>query len=140
MVIADVICDLVSSGATLKENGLKEWLKVTDSEAILIANKSAMKDEVKQALLQRLLLRINGILKADQNKYVMMHIERDKLPLLAKILPGSESPTVIDLPGKPGRVAAHVVSREEIFWETIEKLKAIGAGSILVLPIEKMIS
>jgi ATP phosphoribosyltransferase len=139
MGISDIICDLVSSGATLKENGLKEWMTVTKSEAILIAKKESM-DEAKQAKLQRLLLRINGIIKADCNKYVMLHIEREKLPLLAQILPGSESPTVVELQQGSSRVAVHVVSHENIFWDTIEKLKAIGAGSILVLPIEKMIS
>lgn len=138
MGIADVICDLVSSGATLKENGLQEWLTVSESEAILISNPTRM-DATKEKQLARLLLRIQGVMKADKKKYVMMHLERSKLALLAEILPGSESPTVMELQEGSDRVAVHVVSHETIFWETIEKLKAIGAGSILVLPIEKMI-
>jgi ATP phosphoribosyltransferase len=137
--IADLICDLISSGATLKENGLQELAPVTVSEAILISHKTQLNAE-KQALLQLLTLRINGILNADKNKYVMLHIEREKLAMLSKILPGSESPTVLELQGIADKVAVHVVTHEQIFWETIEKLKKIGASSILVLPIEKMIA
>jgi ATP phosphoribosyltransferase len=136
--IADLICDLVSSGATLNENGLQEFIPVKESEAILIANKANLTDE-KQELLARLILRIKAVLKVNQNKYIMLHIDRSKLPMLSQILPGSESPTILELQGNKDKVAVHVVSLEEVFWETIEKLKAIGATSILVLPIEKMI-
>ncbi len=136
--IADLICDLVSSGATLNENGLQEFMLVKESEAILIANQANLTAE-KQELLARLILRIKAVLNANQNKYIMLHIDRSKLPMLSQILPGSESPTILELQGNKDKVAVHVVSFEEVFWETIEKLKAIGATSILVLPIEKII-
>lgn len=136
--ISDLICDLVSSGATLKESGLQELMTIIQSEAVLIRKKGDLSIP-KQVLLNRLLLRINAVLQAEQSRYIMLHIDRSKLPELAKILPGSESPTILDLQGMPEKVAVHVVSLEEVFWDTIEKLKEIGASSILVLPIEKMI-
>jgi ATP phosphoribosyltransferase len=91
-------------------------------------------------LVDRLILRIEGVQNAARSKYIMMHIEKSKLDMLEDILPGSESPTTIELKGFLDKVAVHVVSHEEVFWDTVEKLKAIGASSILVLPIEKMIS
>lgn len=136
--VADFICDLVSSGATLNENGLQEFAQVMQSEAVLVGNIDRFNQDQNQ-LLDRLTLRINGILRAHQNKYIMLHIDRDKLSLLAKILPGSESPTILELQGIPNKVAVHAVSAENIFWDTIEKLKEIGASSILVVPIEKMV-
>lgn len=136
--IADMICDLVSTGATLKENGLKETEVVLRSEAVLIAQNEVLSQE-KQALLERLLLRINGVLQAKKRRYIMMHMDRANLSKLSQLLSGSESPTVLELQGMPDKVAVHVVSFESVFWDTIEKLKTIGATSILVLPIEKMI-
>jgi len=136
--IADVICDLVSSGATLKENGLVEFMVIAKSEAVLINKQNSFSDS-KQALLDRLLLRITGVLQAERNRYIMMHIDRSRLPELIKILPGGESPTILELQGMPQKIAVHIVSLEEVFWDTIEKLKEIGASSILVIPIEKMI-
>ena len=57
---------------------------------------------------------------------------------IRKLLPGAEAPTTLLLPGIPGKVAIHAVCQENVFWETMEKLKAAGASAILVLPIEKM--
>ena len=59
---------------------------------------------------------------------------------IAKLLPGSESPTVIPLEGLGDRVAVHAVCRENVFWETLEDLKGVGATSVLVLPVEKMLA
>jgi ATP phosphoribosyltransferase len=47
-------------------------------------------------------------------------------------------PTILPLGNDTTRVAMHMVSTESLFWETMEALKAKGASSILVLPIEKM--
>lgn len=136
--LADLICDLVSSGATLKENGLDELATVMESEAMLVAHQEVLLE--RKSFIDRLTLRMRGVLKARKTKYVMLHIDRDKLGQLTDILPGDESPTVLELQGYSNKVAVHVVSYEDVFWETLEKLNAIGASSILVLPIEKILS
>lgn len=135
--IADVICDLVSTGATLKENGLVEIVKIMDSQAVLVCAKN-IQSASKQQMIQRLLLRIKGVLDARQNKYIMLHVDKNKVDRVKEILPGSEAPTILELQGVSNKVVMHVVSPEEVFWETMENLKEIGANSILVLPIEKM--
>lgn len=116
-----------------------EGIRVADTQAVLIKNKNCLTLD-KEALLASFLLRVRGVLKAQQSRYIMLHIEQDKLDKLSSILPGCESPTVLKLKDNANKVAVHVVSVEEVFWDTIEKLKEIGASSILVLPIEKMIS
>ena len=136
--VADYIFDLVSSGATLKENGLSEFMVVAQSEAVLIGSNKKL-SQSKQVLLDRLLLRIDGVMLASKRRYIMMHLDRDKVSCLSKIIPGCEAPTILQLQDIPQKVAVHLVSIEELFWDTIEKLKEIGATSILVLPIEKMI-
>ena len=70
----------------------------------------------------------------------MMNAPRRSLPAILEILPGLGEPSVIPLGIESENVAIHAVASEEIFWETIEKLKFAGASSILVLPIEKVIS
>jgi ATP phosphoribosyltransferase len=62
------------------------------------------------------------------------------LPEITRLLPGSESPTVIPLDGQGDKVAVHAVCRENVFWETLENLKSAGASSLLVLPVEKMLA
>lgn len=136
--IATAICDLVSSGATLEANGLKEVEVIFNSKACLIQKSEAL-DPSKQALVDKLLSRIGGIEQARESKYIMLHAPKDKLEDIARLLPGAENPTILPLAHDDDKVAMHVVSQENLFWDTMENLKAIGASSILVLPIEKML-
>jgi ATP phosphoribosyltransferase len=69
----------------------------------------------------------------------MMHAPKDSIYKITELLPGTESPTIIPLEGTSEIVAVHVVCKETIFWETLEDLKSIGASSILVVPVEKML-
>jgi ATP phosphoribosyltransferase len=95
--------------------------------------------EEKADWVRRLLLRIEGVQQVRESKYIMLHAPRSALPQIAKLLPGSESPTVIPLDGHGEKVAVHAVCRENVFWETLESLKAAGASALLVLPVEKML-
>ena len=135
--IADAICDIVQTGATLEANGLKPVHTLLDSQALLIGRKDRLAGG-KAEIAERLIKRIQGALKASEAKYIMLHAPRSALPAIARILPGAESPTVLPLESMPDKVAVHAVSRESVFWETMEQLKAVGASAILVLPIEKM--
>lgn len=136
--IADAICDLVSSGATLRSNGLKEIEVLLQSESVLLQTGRPLSAELQQ-IVARLLQRIRGSLKAQQTKYIMMNAPRSSLPAIREILPGMEEPSIMPLWGNDSHVAIHAVAQEHVFWDTMEKLKANGASSILILPIEKII-
>ncbi|WP_421225577.1 ATP phosphoribosyltransferase [Aeromonas enteropelogenes] len=135
--LADAICDLVSTGATLEANGLKEVEVIYRSKAVLVQAPNPLSD-AKQKLIDKLLPRIQGMQQARESKYIMLHAPKDKLDAITSLLPGAERPTIMQLAGDTNQVALHVVSSETLFWETMEQLKALGASSILVLPIEKM--
>jgi ATP phosphoribosyltransferase len=136
---ADVICDLVSTGATLVANHLEEVEPIFESQAAIIRTPVPVSAE-KQDWIRRLSVRIEGVQQVKESKYIMLHAARAKLPEIKKLLPGSESPTIIPLDGSDDKVAVHAVCRENVFWETLESLKAAGASSILVLPVEKMLA
>ena len=136
---ADLICDLVSTGSTLAANHLREVTTVLQSQAVLIRTPHPVAAE-KQEWLQRLLLRIDGVEAVKGSKYIMLHAPRSALPAISKLLPGTEAPTVIPLEGLGERIAVHAVCRENVFWELLEDLKAAGATSVLVLPVEKMLA
>ncbi|TDQ59532.1 ATP phosphoribosyltransferase (homohexameric) [Mesocricetibacter intestinalis] len=136
--LADAICDLVSSGATLEANGLREVEVIYRSKACLIQRAAPLSAE-KQALVDRLLTRIQGVSQARESKYIMLHAPKDKVEQVVALLPGVENPTILQLTHDTSHVALHMVSQENLFWETMEQLKAAGASSILVLPIEKML-
>jgi ATP phosphoribosyltransferase len=135
---ADVVCDLVSSGATMRAHHLREAVTILQSEAVLIGRPAD--ERAQSSWIERLLQRLEGVLQVRESKYIMLHAPRAALPRIAQLLPGSEAPTIIPLEGRDDRVAVHAVCRENVFWETLEQLKEAGASSMLVLPVEKMLS
>jgi ATP phosphoribosyltransferase len=136
---ADFICDLVSTGSTLAANQLREVQTVAESEAVIIQTREALSPS-KQEWVDKLLQRLDGVLQVRESKYIMLHAPRSALAEIKRLLPGSEAPTVIPLDGDDQRVAVHAVCRENVFWETLENLKAAGASAMLVLPVEKMLA
>ena len=136
--LADAICDLVKTGSTLLSNGLVEVERILESEAVLVQTTRPLSDE-KHQLIRRLEQRIAGVTRAAGAKYVMMNAPRSALPSIYGIMPGMEAPSVIPLGEDGMRVAIHAVARETDFWGMMERLKEVGATSILVAPIEKII-
>jgi ATP phosphoribosyltransferase len=135
--IAQAVVDLTSTGSTLALNDLKVLTQIYGSEAVLIANEETLRNG-KKDLLNKLITRFKGVLSAKDYKYVMMNAPKNALPRLKKITPGLKSPTTSPL-AKEGWISIQTVVKEDVFWETIEKLKHVGATGIIVLPIEKMI-
>ena len=135
--LADAIFDIVSTGSTLKSNGLKEVEIILNSEAVLVANKDI--SEEKKALLEQILFRTSAVNKAKDNKYIMLNAPNDSLEKIIKLLPGVKSPTIMPLAAE-GWSSIHTVIGEDDFWGKIDNLKSAGAEGILVLPIEKIIA
>lgn len=136
--LADAIADLVSSGQTLEANGLVETDVIFHSKAALIQRAGEFSPAHTQ-LINRLLTRMAGVTQAKESKYIMLHAPLSQLTEIKRLLPGAEDLTLIPLANDKEKVAVHLVSPETLFWETMEHLKALGASSILVLPIEKML-
>lgn len=135
--LSHVICDLVSTGATLETNGLRSVETILESEAVLVRSK-ALRDAALKSLAQSLVERFRGVSASRGAKYVMMNAPRARLAEISALLPGADAPTVTPLAGRDDAVAVHAVCQESVFWETLERLKSAGASAILVLPIEKM--
>ncbi len=133
--LSDAIFDIVSTGGTLKNNGLKPFTSVMDSEAVLIATPGLELNTEIMELVQR----IQSVLRAKSTKYVVLNVERKNLAAVVELLPGVKSPTVVPL-FEENWVAVHSVIAEQDFWVKINSLKAAGAEGIVVMPIEKIIA
>ena len=132
--LSDAIFDIVSTGGTLKSNGLKPFAEVMKSEAVLIGRNGLEAEPLVIELIQR----IQSVLRAKETKYVVLNAESKNLDRILELLPGVKSPTVVPL-AESGWVAIHTVIPERDFWEKISLLKIAGAQGIVVMPIEKII-
>ena len=133
---AEAICDLVSSGETLRSNGLRSIETVLESEAVLLARPGL--DEGRQAIARSLATVMESVIAARDKRYVMLNSPDASLKTVIGLLPGLESPTVLPL-ARPGMHAVHAVVDRHQVVELLGPLRAAGASSILVLPIENLV-
>lgn len=136
--VADLICDIVSTGTTLMMNKLNKSFNVFDSEAVLIANHDLSLNEEKNSILGDLIGRIRSVMSAKKSKYLMMNIPSKSLDKVTRILPSLKSPTVLHLADE-NSLAVHAVIPADRAWTIMSELKAAGASGILLLPIDNMI-
>ena len=134
--LSDAVCDIVSTGNTLYKNNLKEVLTIFDSQAVLCNSNNF--DLTKKKILDKLIFRINSVLRAKQSKYILMNVPNDKIKTVSSLLPVLKSPTVLPLEME-GWSSLHTVIDDDKFWESIDSIKEAGAEDILVCPIEKMV-
>lgn len=135
--VADAIVDLVSTGGTLKANGLVELDTILESQTQLIRTNKELSPGKKQ-LIEKFLIRMDGHQQAAKSRYIMMNAPTSAVENIKEIIPSMKSPTVMPL-AENDMVAIHTVIPIEKFWTVMEELKEAGASDIVMLPIESMI-
>jgi ATP phosphoribosyltransferase len=136
--VADLIVDLVSTGSTLKTNGLREIATILESSALLIARRELLAETVGAQKARELTVALESVLRAQDKRYLMANVPREQLDAVKRILPGISGPTVIDVLDGGIYVAAHAVVGRRDVYRVITELKALGATGILVTSIERL--
>lgn len=136
---ADAICDLVSSGATLAANQLREVAVVLPSEAVLVAG-APMPSDARAELIDLLVRRIDGVIRVRHSKLILWQSERAALEAITRLLPEAGQPTVTSIDGCTDRVAVQALCTDAITWQHLEDMQRAGARQMLVLPVEQMLS
>lgn len=134
--LADVIVDLVSTGSTLAANGLRAVGTLLSSQAVLIGRTTPR--EGREELLARLELMLTGVVAARRRRYLMLNAPGGQLAAIRAVLPGLGSPTVLPL-ADDGMIAVHAAVDVDGVWDLLPRLKELGATSILVVPVERLI-
>ncbi len=135
--VADVIVDLVSSGSTLKTNKLVEVAVIAESQAVLVASKKGLAS--KGTEMRELASAIESVLAAEGKRYLMADVPVDILDEVRSFLPGVAGPTVMNIAGRKDIVAIHVVVDKSQIYDSVNRLKRIGATGILIVPIDRMV-
>ncbi|TBR07608.1 MAG: ATP phosphoribosyltransferase [Lysobacter sp.] len=135
---ADLVCDLVSSGATLIANQLKPVATLLESEAVL-AGPADDFEGARAGLAELLLRRMDGALRTRNSKLLMFQAQRSALAQLLPLLPDAEEPTLLQVDGAD-RLALQALCHGHLTWQRLEDLKRAGAQGLMVLPVESMLA
>ncbi|MFW5947572.1 MAG: ATP phosphoribosyltransferase [Gemmatimonadota bacterium] len=136
--VADVIVDLASTGSTLRVNGLKEIGTILTSTARLVGHRDALQPPEAARSAAELTTALESVLRARAKRYLMANVPRDRLDEVREVLPGISGPTIVDVLDQGTWVAAHAVVDADRVYQTITRLKELGAEGILVTPIERL--
>ncbi|MBX6362677.1 MAG: ATP phosphoribosyltransferase [Gemmatimonadetes bacterium] len=136
--VADIIVDLVSTGSTLKTNGLREVATVLESSALLVSRPAILDDPLAGRKVRELTVALESVVRAEGKRYLMANVRKDALATVKEILPGISGPTIVDVLDHGDWVAAHAVVDRRELYRVIAELKAIGATGILVTKIERL--
>lgn len=136
--VADIVVDLVSTGSTLRMNGLREIGTVLDSTALLIGRPGLCADPERSRTVVELRAALESVLRARDKRYLMANVPRTALDSVKRILPGISGPTIVDVLNGGEYVAAHAVVDQREIYRTIADLRSIGATGILVTQIERL--
>lgn len=130
--VADAIADVVESGLTLQEAGLKiVGEPIMHSEAIVIAQHGKENDPELKSLISRL----NGILLARNYVLLTYLVEQSNLETACKITPGVKSPTIAPV-SEEGWLSVSAMVRTKGLNKIIDQLAAINAKGIIANEIK----
>ena len=136
---ADLICDLVQSGATLVANQLREADVLLESEAVLAGPAELPADE-RGDLLALLLKRLDGVIQVRESRLLLLQTPRCAVDAVTRLLPGGPQPTLLPVAGQPEQLLLQALCAGEVSWRQLEEIKKAGAREMFVLPIEKMLA
>jgi ATP phosphoribosyltransferase len=126
--VADVIADVVETGATLRQAGLVPIGEpILRSSAVLVGRPG-------NGAVSQLLRRLQGVLVA--RRYVMLtyDVQADRLDRASALTPGIESPTVAPLQREGWLAVQAMVLRADVH-RIMDELYEVGARAILVTDI-----
>jgi len=135
--VADAIVDLISTGSTMRVNGLRPVVTLLDSQAVLVQH--AELDTAEAVLATQVVTMLRSVLAGRQKRYILMNAPGKDVARISELIPGFDAPTVVPL-AHDGMVAIHSVVDADHVWSVLPKLQAAGASGILVLPIEQLIA
>ena len=135
--LSDVVIDITSTGSTLKSNRLRIIDKILKSTAVIVARKNLEED--KQKKLNSLIRALDSVIDAQEKKYLMVHVPKNKIEEVKSFMPGLSSPTVTQLWGDSENVVIHVVVDKDKVYDSIDHLKSIGGKGILILTVDQRV-
>ena len=125
--VADAIADVVSTGATLRQQGLAPFGEaITESTAVLIKRAGVGLSDEEQVVLQR----IQGILNARNYLMLDYNVSKEDLEAASAVTPWLTGPTVAPL-ARDNWVAVRAMVPRQDANRIMDHLSALGAEAIL---------
>lgn len=140
---ADAIIEVIETGMSLQQNGLKVIEEVMQTSALLIANKKALSDPEKKEKILDILTLMRGAVDGAKKLHIFANVRKSNLDELLQQLPALKRPTISDL-SDPDWCAINTVIDKDMFIQILPTLRNLAQGLVLyeprqVLPLEEIV-
>jgi ATP phosphoribosyltransferase len=137
---ADAIADVSETGTTLEQNGLKPLDVIVNSQAVLVANKTSLSNELKREKIYDIVALFRGVIESGKKLHIFVNVKEENLEKLVSLLPGLKGPTISRL-SKPGWYAVNTVISRSDYIKLLPKLRKLAQGLVvhepqLIMPLE----
>lgn len=137
---ADAIADVSETGTTLEQNGLKPLDVIVNSQAVLVANKTSLSNEVKREKIYDIVALFRGVIESGKKLHIFVNVKEENLEKLVSLLPGLKGPTISKL-SKPGWYAVNTIISRSDYIKLLPKLRKLAQGLVvhepqLIMPLE----
>ena len=129
----DAIMDVTETGTTLTQNQLRIIDTVMESTAVLIANKTSLKDKSKREKIFDIVTMLRGAVEGKKHLHLFLNVKEENLKKLLQELPSLKRPTISPLSEK-GWYGINTVIPKSEFHKLVPKLRKIAQGLVVHEP------
>ena len=104
-----------------------------ESTAVLIANKSSLKDRSKREKIYDIVTLLRGAVEGRKHLHIYLNVQQKNLEKLLRELPSLKRPTVSPLSEK-GWYGINTVVPKSDFYKLVPKLRKIAQGLVVHEP------
>jgi len=129
----DAIMDVTETGTTLTQNQLRIIDTVMESSAVLIANKTSLKNKSKREKIFDIVTMLRGAVEGKKHLHLFLNVKEENLKKLLQELPSLKRPTISPLSEK-GWYGINTVIPKSEFHKLVPKLRKIAQGLVVHEP------
>ena len=129
----DAIFDITETGTTLGQNNLKIIDTVMESSAVVVANRSALKNTKKREKIADMIALLRGVVEARKKLHIFVNVKKENLDHLLKNMPALKKPTISEL-SEQGWYGVNTIIDKDEFIKLVPMMRKIAQGLVVMEP------
>ncbi|MRN60571.1 MAG: ATP phosphoribosyltransferase [Nitrosopumilales archaeon] len=129
----DAIFDITETGTTLGQNNLKIIDIVMESSAVVVANKSALRNTKKREKIADMIALLRGVVEARKKLHIFVNVKKENLDHLLKNMPALKKPTISEL-SEQGWYGVNTIIDKDEFIKLVPMMRKIAQGLVVMEP------
>jgi ATP phosphoribosyltransferase len=129
----DAIFDITETGTTLVQNKLKVIDTVMESSAVLVANKTALKDSKKREKIADMVALLKGVVEGRKKLHIFVNVKKENLNRLLASMPALKKPTISSL-SEEGWYGVNTIIDKNEFIQIVPIMRRLAQGLVVMDP------